>query len=152
MMMSSSSPRCHFSGRSDGRRSAGTFPSRSPLMSGSTRWRHASWKTGIIAEFMAQVRSSLQESVPVDAFQRLRTADCHGRGLYGPVDASSFSELRKKLENFPTFSDRVTIIHLPPTRALTTTKSRYGCSRSVCGDTSPNQHSRRCVRWAFKEI
>ena len=93
-----------------------------------------------------------RESVPVDAFQRLRTADCHGRGLYGPVDASTFSELRKKLENFPTFSDRVTIIHLPPTRALTTTKSRYGCSRSVCGDTSPNQHSRRCVRWAYKEI
>ena len=47
----------------------GTFPSRSPLMSGSTRWRHASWKTaGIIAAFMAHVRSSLQERVPLMLF------------------------------------------------------------------------------------
>jgi len=149
--MSSSSPRCHFIGRSDVRRSARTFPSRSPLTSNSTRWRHASRKTGIIAALMA--RQILAAGTrPVDSFQRWRTTACHGSGLHGPVDASSFSELRKKLENFPTFSDRVTIIHLPPTRALTTTKSRYGCSRSVCGDTSPNQHSRRCVRWAYKEI
>ncbi len=87
-MMSSSSPRCHFIGRSDVRRSARTFPSRSPLTSNSTRWRHASRKTGIIAALMA--RQILAAGTrPVDAFQRWRTTACHGSGLHGPVDASS---------------------------------------------------------------
>ena len=86
--MSSSSPRCHFIGRSDVRRSARTFPSRSPLTSNSTRWRHASRKTGIIAALMA--RQILAAGTrPVDSFQRWRTTACHGSGLHGPVDASS---------------------------------------------------------------
>ena len=103
-MMSSSSPRCHFSRRSDDRQSAGTFPSRSPLMFRSARRRHASLKTGVSRHYGAR-QVIAAGTRPIDASHRGGPPPAT-EAAHGPVDASSVG-LRCISESAAELLDRV---------------------------------------------